>query len=476
MYLRSGHSAGVVRGCHSTSRLTGRTKRLIGSTPAPVAGWRARRPPAHASALATAAALPVLLLNTTHVPLLGTAGDVEVRPTDLVIAAVLVISAVSAVRRRRLKAALPWLWLAPFLAYLLLSAAMADGDGALVGGAKLLEWLLYGVAVTLSAQTRADLRILLEGVGWSALFFGAIGGVEALTHLGRADSLLGANALGLLGAVALALALGSRDLETGRGLRLPLTVGGALCLIASASVGAAVAALAVVLATGWLRARNGWRPGVRTLALAATLAAVGLVAVAALRFEDIDAALGSSSQPPAESTARGETGGSFRQRLMYADFGVRIWLDEPFLGVGFLQSVEASSWLPHLPDVRADFPRLRGDYFPPAPGTPFKEMETPTFGLHTVYLQVLAELGLLGFFLLLAGLGGLAHNAWRHADRSAQPVLVLPLVAIFVGFVEHQLFGGVPDATLLAFALGLAAVGNRGRSVEAEPRAGDQRP
>jgi O-antigen ligase len=407
----------------------------------------------------------VLLLNTTHVPLLGSAGEVELRPTDLLIAAVLVLSVVSA--RHRLGAALPWLWLAPFLAYLLVSTAAAEGDAALVGGAKLVEWLLYGVAITLSLETPTDRRILLVAMAWSALAFGAMGSVEAVVHAGRAESLLGANALGLLGAVALAIALGSRDRAAERTLCLGLAVGGTLCLVSAASIGAAIAATAVVLAAAALRAREGWRPRLRTVAATAALVALGVGVIMALRFEDIDAALGSSDQSPAEFTPRDEVGGSFRQRLMYADFGVRMWLDEPFLGVGFLQSIEPSSWLPHLPDVRADFPRLRGDYFPPAPGTPFANMVTPTFGTHNVYLQVLAELGLLGLALLVAGLGGLTRHAWRHTEPSARPALVLPVVAILVGFVDHQLFGGVPDTTLLAFTLGLAAAGGAGWSAEA---------
>lgn len=427
-------------------------------------------------ALACSAALPVLLLNPERVPTLVSFSSTSVRVSDLGLAAAVAVTGVFAVKHGDIHRARPWLWLAPFLVFLFASAALSEGQTEAVSGAgKMVEWAFYGVAVTLAARNPDDLRRLAAAFAGCALVFGSIGVLEVLRNGGRADALVGTNALGLIGAVAVAMALAGWPSGFGVALRRLLAIGGLLCLLSSASLGGILAATVTVLvvagaAATRMGARARWE-----LAAAGAITLLALVSVLALRFDDISAAQGGAARTsvqeaaagtlidgapagaPTQAAINGHVGGSVAQRAMYADFGVRMWLEKPVFGVGFQRSSEPAAYLPVLPDVRADFPDLRADYFPPAPGTPFASMETAAFGLHSVYVQVPAELGLAGTVLLIVGIAGLVRSGRSPSPSLGERAMLLPLVAILAGFADHAFYGGVPDATLFVWALGLAA-------------------
>jgi O-antigen ligase len=408
-----------------------------------------------AASLLSTVTLPLLLLHPRHVPIVATFGEVTIRISDLAILVTLGVATVVAVRERSLMRARPWLWLLPFVVLVFASTLLtADSSAPVVAAAKLTEWLLYGVALTLTMRTPQDVRLLISCLTATALIFGAIGAAEVVLHRSRAASLVGLNALGLFGALSFSVVLAAPLLGVGQRLRWALALGAALCLLTSASLGATVAAATHVAAATLLGV--GFRATVRrrlvTVAVVAIVSLATLAALAALRFDDIAGVFGGGTEPPGLPATQGETTGSLAHRAMYADFGIRIWLEQPLFGVGFQRSSLISEWLPVLPDVRADFPTLPDTYFPPAPGTPFQQLlPNFSFGVHTVYLQLLAELGVTGFVLFFVGVVGLARHAWRRGFQ--QRALALPLVAVLAGFVDHQFSGGVPDTTLFAMAL-----------------------
>jgi O-antigen ligase len=415
-----------------------------------------RSPFAVAASLLSALTLPLLVLHPQHVPVVGTFGQVTVRISDLAILVTLGVAVLVAAREKSLGRARPWLWLLPFVLLMLVSALVTEDSSApVVAAAKLTVWLLYGVAVTLTMRTPQDVRLLVGCLAATALVFGVIGGAEVILDRSRAASLVGFNSLGLFGAFAFAVALAAPQLGLGRRLRWALAVGAGLCLISSASLGATVSAVATVAAAAIMGV--GFKASLgRRLVAVGVVTAIALGTVAALRFDDVAGAFGAGSQPPAlPAGTRGETSGSLAQRAMYADFGIRTWLERPLFGVGFQRSSLLSVWLPELPDVYADFPSLPDSYFPPAPGTPFQQLQpNSSFGVHTVYLQLLAELGVVGFVLFFLGVAGVTRRAWRGGPE--QHALVLPLVAVLAGFIDHQFSGGVPDTTLFALALAFA--------------------
>jgi O-antigen ligase len=424
-----------------------------------------------ASVLSTVV-LPLLLLHPQYVPVLGTFGQVTVRISDVAILVTLGVATLAAIRGRSVGRARPWLWLLPFVLLMILSAVLTgDSSAPLVAAGKLTEWLLYGVAVTLTVRTAQDVRLLIGSLTATALVFGVIGGAEVLVHRARAASLVGFNSLGLFGAFALAVALVAPLVGLSRRSRWALALGAGLCLFTSASFGATVAAAVGIVAAAVLGV--GFKATLRRRLLAVgVVATVALATLAALRFDDIAGAFGAgTARPSALPTSQGDTTGSLAQRAMYADFGIRTWLERPLLGVGFQRSSVLPVWLPLLPDVRADFPTLPDTYFPPAPGTPFQQLNPQfSFGVHTVYLQLLAELGVVGFVLFFVGVAGLTQRAWHGGFE--QRALMLPLVTVLAGFIDHQFSGGVPDTTVFALALAFALFPAHARRGAAPPLKG----
>ena len=84
---------------------------------------------------------------------------------------------------------------------------------------------------------------------------------------------------------------------------------------------------------------------------------------------------------------------SYAHRTLLAYIGGRIWLDHPIAGVGWQASSEEWAYGPHLDDARKRFPDEPDEAFP-SPEHPW--------GVQTLYLQVLADAGVIGFVALVA--------------------------------------------------------------------------
>ena len=84
---------------------------------------------------------------------------------------------------------------------------------------------------------------------------------------------------------------------------------------------------------------------------------------------------------------------SYAHRTLLAYIGGRIWLDHPIVGVGWQASSEEWAYGPQLDDARTRFPDEPDEAFP-SPEHPW--------GVQTLYLQVLADAGVIGFAVLVA--------------------------------------------------------------------------
>jgi O-antigen ligase len=144
-------------------------------------------------------------------------------------------------------------------------------------------------------------------------------------------------------------------------------------------------------------------------------------------------------------------------RTVVGAAGVELAVRNPVIGVGWRRSSE-----PHVigdPDltreVRARFHGTREAFFPDAEPT----------SVHNVYVQVAAELGLVGFGLLVAVLvmfGRDVGRLFRRIPRGTQAwtqlwFLAWAVVLVFVWYNETPLFGGQPETVVLASLVGAIA-------------------
>jgi O-antigen ligase len=151
--------------------------------------------------------------------------------------------------------------------------------------------------------------------------------------------------------------------------------------------------------------------------------------------------------------------GSFAHRLMIADAGLRIFRDHPIIGVGWQASAtEAVVGTPALnAALMQSFKNLPTYYF-------FLEMPT---SLHNMYIQFLAELGIIGFALFVRGSVrvGQAVKVILRAIPAESPdkmwarFYALGLVFLLIWWNTNPLYGGQTESLLAFTFLGaLAAV------------------
>ena len=94
---------------------------------------------------------------------------------------------------------------------------------------------------------------------------------------------------------------------------------------------------------------------------------------------------------------------SYAHRTLLAYIGARIWLDHPIAGIGWQASNEPWASAPYLDDARRRFPDEPAEAFP---------SPEHRWGVQTLYVQVLADLGVIGF-------AALADALRRRSRRAA---------------------------------------------------------
>jgi O-antigen ligase len=150
-------------------------------------------------------------------------------------------------------------------------------------------------------------------------------------------------------------------------------------------------------------------------------------------------------------------GGSLSQRVMIAYGALLIFLSHPLFGVGWqASSTEALIGDQNLNEVlmRA-FPQLPAHYF---------FLERPT-SLHNLYMQLLAELGIVGFLLFIYGVvrvwkevaGILRRIPHPSPFRRIALFSALGLVYLLIWWNTNPLFGGQTESILAVTFLSLLA-------------------
>jgi hypothetical protein len=443
------------------------------------AAWLAAGP------LLYAAAIPILFIHVdyqpgVHVGFGSTTASAYL--SDFAVLAVVVGALVSAVRLgvTPLRRAWPlWLSGALFLGWIVVATAYGrsktpgyDWHTHAVTAAKFLEYSLLAVALPLLIRERAQLLpTYVAFTVWSALatavgvaqFFGAnIFFVGAVGH--RQASFTGFHDLAALSGATLLLGAVSLlwpHLGLNRWLCWLAVVSGGIGVVVAGAVAGlfgvltAAAALLVVLALrGELRLR-------RLTAAAAVLVVVtvGIVAVRGSDLTTFARFLGSDEGRTEQPSTKVQT---YAHRTLLGYIGLRIFLDHPVLGVGWEGSAEPGTFVRYLPAAHRRFPTEPPLAFP---------SPTRRYGVQDLYVQALADMGVVGFAFLMALFGSGLLLAGRAAvarvTSSAALVGVAWICLLLWLWTAEGLVAGIPLDALTWIAFGLAAAAAAWRAARA---------
>jgi O-antigen ligase len=149
--------------------------------------------------------------------------------------------------------------------------------------------------------------------------------------------------------------------------------------------------------------------------------------------------------------------GSFVHRLMIADAGLRIFRDPPVVGVGWQASATEAVVGTYTLNaaLMQTFKNLPTHYF----------FLAKRISLHNMYIQLLAELGLIGFTLFVCGSVRVGHavKATLHAlpgeslDKMWGRFCTLGLVSLLIWWNSNPLYGGQTESLLAFTFLGALA-------------------
>lgn len=430
-----------------------------------------------AGAIVLALSVPLLFLHERYQPELGVGlggTTVDLRLSDAAVLAVVVAAAASGVKLgwARLGAARGlWIGGGLLLAWLAFEALRpvsfddARFDDHLVSFLKLGEYALLALAVPLLVRRTEDLTILLGGL---VLWSGVATAVALLQFFGldvfgawnpgwRQPSFLGHHDLAALSALAVGIAVaavvaGRRRVPAGGLFALALSAG-ALGLVVAGSVaaagGLALGALAVLMA-----ARARYSPSLRQALAVLGIAAVVGAGVAAVRGDALEDFLRFAGLRGDEPPQGVET---YSQRTVLAYIGLRIFDDHPLVGVGWQRSARPEVFEPYVDDARRRFPDVVELAFP---------AEGREWGVQNLYVQMLADAGVIGLLLLLGvGTAGavLVVRTIRHAptpwSAGAGLATLCALLTLAGEWASLGIVAGIPLQAATCLLLGLAAAG-----------------
>ena len=388
-----------------------------------------------------------MLILPTVLPLIAEIGAAHIRPTELLVVALWVILLSS---RRAVAARFGFtagirkaMWIPA--AFLVSAAALVIVDHAfasesVVSAVRYAEYFLIAPAVVLVCTSEAQVR---DVAGRLRLALAAVILADSLapivassgTIYVRQGVLVNPNALALLacGLIVLSILEPHWLKRRSRTSIVYLAIGLWGLYIARSLSGI----LALLVATWFLpqSARARW---VTSIALFAAMIAVW-------RYDDIVGLLDFS-------------GGTLAQRTAMVYAGLRTFLEAPTFGVGWQQS---SHWLLESPDIllaaMSQFGGLPRSYFTKDAGW---------VGVHNAYIQLLAEIGVVGTVIVGVAFVVMIRRVSRRAPLPWLPLLV----AIFAWHNAQLFYGGLPETALLWFTYGLAEASGRLRfRARAEP-------
>jgi O-antigen ligase len=256
-----------------------------------------------------------------------------------------------------------------------------------------------------------------------------------------------ANATGLIAVWIVILAIHG-PVPRRRSLRILMLVVGTTGLLMTRSLGstaALVVALGLYGLTNVARWRSDAKPALVTPYRLLLVVAVGLAVVTTLRPVNL----------PGSEEFRSS---SSAHRLVLADAGRRIFAHHPITGVGWQRS----------PDVVRS-PELNDELRERWEGVIAEQLFPRTLDrgptLHNMYIQILAEAGVVGFLTFVAAMIaiGIGISRLLRAARVDQSLYVstratmILLVATMVWLNDNPLFGSQPESIMIALFLGMLA-------------------
>jgi O-antigen ligase len=399
--------------------------------------------------------VPLVFLHAEYQPSVSV-GEATLYLSDV---AVLAAGAIGLYAGRRLGFALlrdgraVWIASAVFCAVVFASnvwGAVVDDDYAFgthfLTAAKFVEYGLLALAAPLVFRAASELTPLLWTLtAWSVAatagaglqFLGVLNEFEGRRPGQREPSFLGIHDLAALSGATLALGLLALALGERRRLGAIAGVAGGLGVILSGAT-TAVAGVVAAGVAAWLLGRR------RALAIAAVVAVVaaGVVAIRAADTRPLLDALGISRPRNVETDPEA----SWQQRAALAYIGGRIFLEQPVFGAGWQRSEDEEVYGPFVDDASRRFPDLPQRALPSA--------EHP-WGVQNAYVQVAADMGVLGLAAFLALFLVPLRAAWRAGAAGGVPILwLLVSMGVWIGL---GVVAGIPLVGLTWLAVGLAA-------------------
>jgi len=424
-----------------------------------------------------AATLPILFLHVDYQPAVslhagGTSANVKL--SDVMVLLTVLAAAATAARRglAPLRRGRPiWLtegallaWIVAAVFYPLASTRAYPWRTHIVTAGEFGEYMLLAPAAVLLLRRRADAWLaggvlvvwtiaatavgIAQWAGWSGLHgWGA--GHRQPSFLGTHDfASLSAMTLGA-GIVALLWHVTEKPLRIGAWVALVTGVVGFVLGGATAGIVGLVPAGIVAAAIAAKRGLVSRRALVATGA-ATAIASLGVLALRAGDFNQFLRFVGAEHRQ-SSTTANIQT---YSQRTLLAYIGLRIWLHHPVIGVGWQGSSDPSSFERELPAAHRRFPHVAQIAFPSA--------QHP-YGVQILYVQALADLGVIGFLLLVAVFAAGVAVALRRAVREPPDIAFAVTLAAFwivlsLGLWSAEgLVAGIPLDALTWLGFGLAA-------------------
>ena len=412
-------------------------------------------------------AIPILFLHIQYqpgvrVPLGSTHLGLELSDAAVVVLGIAALVAGLRVGFGRLRPGLPiWIASAALLLWILIRTQTLTH---FVTATKFAEYALIAVATPLLLRRRSDYEFVAAVIAvWSvvATFVGVLQflGVDmagAWPAGRRQPSFLGHFDFAALSGVALGIGLAALIIGRRRIGWIPV-VSGVLGLILAGAVaglgGIAVAGIALLYA-----ARGRGALDTRAVLLVAGTVAVTAIGILTLRAGDLEQFLrfaGVKHEEPS-TTSNVQT---YSHHTLLAYIGYRIWLRHPVAGAGWQASGEHAAYARELPAAHRKFPDVAPLAFP-APGH--------EYGVQNGYVQVLADLGVIGFVLWLAPFA-LGILLALRANAPPGAVAAFALLTAMGIWAAQGLVAGLPLDAVTWLGLGLAATAAANARADAAP-------
>ncbi|MGH2787974.1 MAG: O-antigen ligase family protein [Actinomycetota bacterium] len=334
---------------------------------------------------------------------------------------------------------------------------------SLVSWFRLVQTLSLFWLVQVTLTTRRDFRLVIAAVVFAGLFAVASAASEATWGgllQARYGGLLNVNSLGLVSSY---LILAASFIIPSRvpSLRIGIFAAGLLGLLLAKSVGGLLAATAA-LGLGYLVQKT--RGQTQRAPLAKPLLAVtGMSLFAFLTI--------SFARPETLPTSTSFSTGSTSHRIVLASAGLELFFRHPLVGVGWQRSSS--------PEIigQSEVSQSLHDRFESVPPQLFPNVSPST--VHNTYIQLAAELGLLGLAVMI-------YSAVRLKRRIHSALAILSggpfynyavlsiagLVVTLLWLNGNALYGGQPETYGIALFLGLLSAGV---SADFRGRAGSSR-